>query len=193
MKMTLFQAFDKVFHPLDNMDAPERKELLYLKNLDAGECNWSTFQVLLGWVIDTFKKTWYIPNHREAHFKDILSAIPHTQKWIGVDKWHRVLGDLRSTELYLPGSLGFFFQIQESHHHIYGKMVTLTKSFHQALTYFLCLEEDMGWHKKRVYKMVPLHTTLYGYHIAFRYMCEGVVLPISTDLPKVMQPHPSAV
>ena len=38
---TLFHALDKVFRPLDRQEAKQRKEVLSLKKLDAGDCSWS--------------------------------------------------------------------------------------------------------------------------------------------------------
>ena len=39
---TIFHALDKVFRPLDRQDIKQRKEFLLLKNMDAGDCSWST-------------------------------------------------------------------------------------------------------------------------------------------------------
>ena len=40
VRRTLFHALDKVFRPLDRQDATQRKEVLSLKKLDAGDCSW---------------------------------------------------------------------------------------------------------------------------------------------------------
>ena len=42
------------------------------------------------------KTTLSLPPHQEKGFKEILAGISHTQKRIGVHKWNRVLGELRS-------------------------------------------------------------------------------------------------
>ena len=39
VRRTLFHALDKFFRPLDSKDNGERKEVLSLKNLDAGDCS----------------------------------------------------------------------------------------------------------------------------------------------------------
>ena len=44
---TLFHALDKVFRPLDRQESNQRKEVLSLKKLDAGDCSWSTCQTML--------------------------------------------------------------------------------------------------------------------------------------------------
>ena len=40
VRRTIFHALDKVFRPLDWQDANQRKEVLSLKKLDAGDCSW---------------------------------------------------------------------------------------------------------------------------------------------------------
>ena len=42
VRRTFFHALDKVFRPLDSKDNEERKEVLSLKKLEAGDCSWST-------------------------------------------------------------------------------------------------------------------------------------------------------
>ena len=74
--------------------------------------------------------------HRVERLREILSIIPRSQKRIGVDKWHQVLGELRSMVLALPGSRGLFSQMKESLCHVNGKMVTLYKGVHEALEEF---------------------------------------------------------
>ena len=74
--------------------------------------------------------------HQENLFKDILYAIPHTQKRIGVDKWHQVLGELISMGITLPVSRGLLNQIQENLRHVQGKRVMLTNCIHQVLEDF---------------------------------------------------------
>ena len=67
---------------------------------------WSTFQVLLGWVIDTFNIKLSLPPHQENRFKEILAEITTSQKRIGVDKWQRLLGELCSMYIALLGAWG---------------------------------------------------------------------------------------
>ena len=76
VRRTLFHALDKVFRPLEKMDPPHRKEVFLLKKLYAGDCSWSTCQVLLGWLVDTFNMTLCLPNHRTSRLKEIISATP---------------------------------------------------------------------------------------------------------------------
>ena len=52
-RRSLFHALDKVFRPLSDTDSAFRKEPLSLKNLQKGECSWTTSKTILGWDIDT--------------------------------------------------------------------------------------------------------------------------------------------
>ena len=50
----------------------------------------------------------------------------------------------------------------------------------------------LDWRPTRLYELVPLHTTLDGYHDAPRYICGGEVLPGPTAVPWTLQLHLSA-
>ena len=141
---TLFYVSNKVFRPLDRQDIKQRKEVLFLKKLEAGDCSWSTCQTMLGWIVDSVNMTIALPHHRGAWLKKIVSSIPRTQHRVGVDKCHRVLGELRSMALALPGSRGVFIQIQEALCHVKGKRVTLSTGVHEALEDFKWLAEDVA-------------------------------------------------
>ena len=187
-----FSCLQQIFRPLDSKDIGERKEVLSLKKLDAGDCSWSTCKLLLGWVVDTINMTISLPPHRANRFRDILAEIPATQKRISVDKWHHCLGELRSMFLALPGLRGLFSQMQEALRHVNGKRVTLTQGVHEALANFQLLAEDMASRPTRLFELVPLTPTLNGYHDSSGRMCGVVVLPGPSAVPNVLQKQPSA-
>ena len=111
---------------------------------------------------------------------------------VGVDKWHRVIGELRSMALALPGARVLFSQIQEAFCHVKGKIVTLSTGIHEALSDFRLLADDVANRLTRMYELVPLRPTMDGYHDASVYMCIGVVLPGPTDIPRSLPPQYSA-
>ena len=86
VRRTLFHALDKVFRTLDRQDTKQRKEVLSLKKIQAGDCLWSTCQTILGWIFDSVNMTITLPPHRVARLKEIVSSIPFTQHRVGVDK-----------------------------------------------------------------------------------------------------------
>ena len=130
--------------------------------------------------------------HRVAQLEEIVSSIPCSQHRIGVDKWHWVLGELRSMVLAPPKARGLFSQMQEELFHVKGKRVTLSTGVHESLSDFRWLAEDVSNRPTRIYKLVPLRPTMDGYHDASGYMCGGVVLPVPTTIPWILTPQPSA-
>ena len=85
---------------------------------------------MLGWIVDSVNMTIALPPHRVARLKEIVHSIPRTQQKVGVDKWHRVLGKLRSMAQGLPGARGLFSQMQEALCHVNDKRVTLYPGVH---------------------------------------------------------------
>ena len=86
---------------------------------------------MLGWIVESINMTIALPSHRMARLKKIVSSIPSTQHRVGVDKWHQVLGKLRSMALALPGARGLFSQMQEALCHVKDKRVTLSTGVHE--------------------------------------------------------------
>ena len=101
---TVLHALNKVFRPLHRQDTNQRKEFLSLKKLDTWDCSWSTCQTMLGWIVESINMTITLPPHRVARLKEIVSSIPRSKRRVGVDKWHRIHGELRSMALTLPAS-----------------------------------------------------------------------------------------
>ena len=58
---------------------------------------------------------------RDSRFKAIVAGMPTSQKRTGVDKWHRVIVDLSSMDIVLPGARCLFIHMQEALHHMEGK------------------------------------------------------------------------
>ena len=77
--------------------------------------------------------------------------------------------------------------MQEALRHVNGKRVTLTQGVHEALADFQWLAEDMASRPTRLFELVPLTPTLYGYHDSSGRMCGGMVLPGPSAVPRVLQ------
>ena len=122
--------------------------------------------MMLGWIIDTVNMTIVLPPHREARLGEILSEIPKTQKRISVKKWHKVLGELWSMSLALPGSRHLFSQMQEALTSKIGTQINLKKGVHQALDNFQWLLQDVTVRPTRIAEVVPLNPSAVGYHDA---------------------------
>ena len=60
-----------------------------------------------------------------------------------MDKWYRVLVNLRYMVIALPGVQVLFIHIQEDLHHSKDKKGTLTKGVHQVVAYFRWSVQDL--------------------------------------------------
>ena len=94
--------------------------------------------------------------------------------------------------LALLGSCGLFSHMQEALRHVNDKRVTLTRGVHEALADFHWLAENMASRLTGLFELVPLTRTLDGYHDSSDRMFGGVVLPVPSAVPHVLQKQPSA-
>ena len=141
-----------------------------------------------GGFINTIKMMWFLcPTERRASG---ISSPLHPM--IVVDKWHQDLGNLIFHGARPNWTPRMFGQIQESLHHVDGRKVTLTKGIHKALEYLQCMSKYLECCTTLLYNLVPLHTTLYGYHNMSGYMCGVAVLPEPTAVPLTLHIQPSS-
>eukprot|EP00984_Skeletonema_dohrnii_P038959 scaffold42778_cov289-Skeletonema_dohrnii-CCMP3373.AAC.1 len=127
VRRTLMHAIDDVFRPLGKGDSEFRREPVSMKKLLKGDCSWSTVKLVLGWIIDTVNMTIQLPPHRVDRLWEILDSIPRHQKRTSVKKWHKVLGELRSMSIALPGSRNMFGRLQKALSLQQKSRVTLNK------------------------------------------------------------------
>jgi hypothetical protein len=111
-RRTLFTCIDQVLRPLHPSDNPFRKEPNSIKKLAQGDACWSTQKIVLGWLIDTKRRTIELPPHRVDRLNHILSSFPKNQRRTSRRKWQQLVGELRSMVLALPGGRGLFSQLQ---------------------------------------------------------------------------------
>ena len=114
----------------------DQKEVLSLKNLDAGDCTCFTYQVILGWLIEISNIPLSLHPQQGKYFREIISAIPHTQNQIGADNWHIVLYKLRNMKNSQHRSGGLFVPMQEYLCYVQSKRENITKGLHHALEDF---------------------------------------------------------
>ena len=116
-----------------------------------------------------------LPPHRMERLAEILNGIPKSQKRTTVKRWHKVLGELRSMSIALPGSRNLFGRLQhalacrQSKHRI-----TLRRGVHQALDDFRWLVEDLDSRPTRLAEVVPLRPVADGLHDASGVGAGGV-------------------
>ena len=177
VRRTLLHAIDEVFRPLDKDDFPSRQEPVSIKKLRKGDTSWGTIKLALGWVINTTTATIHLPTHRLERLADILNSIPRDQKRISLKKWHRVLGELRSMSIALPGSRHLFSHLQHALTHRTGTRISLKKGVHQALIDFRWLLNDIASRPTRIAELVPMLSSAEGHHDASGMGAGGVWFP----------------
>ena len=166
VRQTLLHAVDTVFRPTDYYDGIHRREPVSIKKLRKGDCSWSTVKLILGWIIDTVTMTISLPPHRVTRLAEILSSLPRSQKRTSVKKWHKVLGELRSMSLALPGARNLFSSMQDALKTTKKHRICLKKEVHQALDDFRWMHADITKRPTRIAEVIPLLPSGLGYHDA---------------------------
>ena len=166
VRNTLMSAIDEVFRPLSPSDKPSRREPVSIKKLLKGDCSWSTMKLVLGWIINTVDQTISLPQHRVERLAEILSSIPRSQKRISIRKWHKILGELRSMSLALPGSRHLFSHMQHALLQKQGGRLSLKRGVHAAISDFKWILRDIESRPTRIAELIPLLASAVGHHDA---------------------------
>ena len=151
----LLHLNDRVFHPNDKADDLSiRREPISLKKLDKGDACWATRKIVLGWLIDTLKGTIELPPHRHHCLNHILSVTLASRR-VSTKVWHKLLGELRSMVLGIPGGHGLFSQMQlvlrsRKHHR-----VRIHNEVRDQLLDLRLLADDLAARPTRIAEVVP--------------------------------------
>ena len=184
IRRILMEAIDDIFRPLHPNDPATRREPISVSKLRKGDACWSTLKTVLGWVIDSVAMTISLPPRRLDRLSELLASIPLTQHRLAIPKWHRLLGELRSMTIALPGARGLFSSLQAALRTSDGNRLRLDKGFHDALADFRWIHQDLARRPTRLQELVPVGPTLLGAHDASGYAAGGVWLPGPTAIPR---------
>jgi hypothetical protein len=138
----LLHTMDEVLQPADPA-RPAQKEPASLKKLRKGDGNWDTRKTMLGWDVDTSQRTITLPQHRAERLRQIFAQLAG-QRRTSTKTWHKILGELRSMALAVPGARGLFSALQtalqqrEARHRI-----RITRPIRQQLTDFAALADNL--------------------------------------------------
>ena len=113
MTRHIFRAIDKLFRP-NTKDNTVREESISLKKLRKGDATWSTQKVVLGWTIDTVKKVLTLPEDFKSNLIALLNTIPPSASRCSQQRWHKLLGTLRSTVPAIAGAAVMFTRLQHA-------------------------------------------------------------------------------
>ena len=114
----------------------------------------STRKMVLGWDLDTRNLTIHLMARHHQRLLDILNDIPWTRKRISVNTWHKVLGELHSMSLALPGSRGLYSALQVRFKSD-KKCIRLTTMVHDFLDDFRWIAATLHSCPTRIYEVVP--------------------------------------
>lgn len=176
---TLLHAIDAVFRPLDNQDSPVRKHVPSLKKLLKGDAYLCTRKVVLGWLIDTVSQTLQLPPHRIERLQHLFQQL-HGKSRVSVKLWHKLLGELRSMALGVPGSRGLFSLLQEGLRHTDKYRLRITPAMRDMLEDFEHLTTTLANRPTELAELVPDHPVAIGPHDASGRGMGGVWLPATT-------------
>jgi hypothetical protein len=194
MRATL-TAMDSVFRPPDASDPPFRKEPASVKKMLKGEAAWATHKRLLGWDIDSEALTLNLPPHRFDRLLEVLQWISPPRKRLSTAKWHRLLGELRSMSVALPGTRGLFSVLQHALSKGDAKRVRLTPQVYDTAADFTALVQSLGARPTRIPELVPTLPIAVGASDACGRGMGGVWLDASARSPPIVwrSPFPAIV
>ncbi len=111
-QQAIFNSIDAIFraNPLPN-EAPNRKAIISQSKLATGDGTWSTWKVILGWLLDTSDKTLRLPLHKADRLVTIMQTFLPLRR-TSRRKWQRLLGELRHLAVAIPGARYLFSILQ---------------------------------------------------------------------------------
>ena len=188
VRRILLHAVDSVFRPLDSQDI-HRREPISVSKLRKGDVSWSTIKNILGWIINSVTMTLELPPHRQQRLGEILGSIPLSQKRTSAKKWHKLLGELRSMALALPGARNLFSTLQNALKTSSKTRIALKKGVHDTIQDFRWLHADICNRPTRIAELIPLDPSAMGYHDAAGIGAGGVWHQTPELAPRTNNPH----
>lgn len=153
LRRQLLHTNDEVFRPNDVHDQG-RRDPSSLSKFAKGEATWSTYKTILGWTIDTLRGTIELPARRKARLLEILGEARH-RKRISTKTCQKLLGELRSMVLGLPGGSGLFSQLQHALTIARGSRVRLKKGARAHLQDLYTIALDLARRPTRIAELFP--------------------------------------
>jgi hypothetical protein len=138
VKRALLSSLDVVLRPLDFQDNVHHQEPAYVKKMLKGDSTWAKRKVILVWMLDTCAMTIQLPPHRVTRLVELLDSFAPYQHRTTVNKWQKILVELRSMVLGIPWGKGIFSILQESHQTKcdQGSRVKISRAFHPIISHF---------------------------------------------------------
>lgn len=161
IRRALLQSFDRVFRPLE-ADEGARVEPVSVKKLLKGDAAWATSKVLLGWLVDSLRGTIELPSHRQERLHELVTTY-QGRKRASLKEWRKLLGELRSMAIALPGSAGLFTHMQAALVQAgQNSRIRITKSVRDELADWSWLLASLGERPTSIAEVVKKPAAFHG-------------------------------
>ncbi|KAL7563272.1 hypothetical protein ACA910_016635 [Epithemia clementina (nom. ined.)] len=161
MRRTLMHCNDLVFRPNNGLDVDRRKPLSIKKN-SKGDAAWSTHKTILGWTVDSLWMTIKLPPHRRDRLHTLI-AETQQKRTLSVTTCQKLLGELRSIALGIPGARRLFSHLQWALVHVrHHNVVCLNHNARDALSDFAALTTDILSCPTRIAEIIPTAPSFIG-------------------------------
>lgn len=144
---------DQVLRPNTPTDL-HRKQPVSEKKLRKGDATWSTRKIVLGWLIDTLRRTIELPAHRRQRLLHILQDARRRTRLL-IRNCHRLLGEVRSMLMAVSGGAGLLSHLQTALQQSQGDRVRLSKATRRQLADLHRLAEDVASRPTRIAELFP--------------------------------------
>jgi hypothetical protein len=191
VRRILLHSIDRILAPLDSVLHPQHNKPTSVKKLRKGDAYWATSKVMLGWLVDTVADTISLPPHRVQRLHEIFESL-QGKKRTSLKIWHRVIGELRSMVLAIPGCRGLFSPLQHSLTHSDKHRIRITPDVRDALDDFETLGQSIASRPTRLGEIVPATPLCTGAHDASGRGAGGIWFAPSRNL-VWRQPFPPAI
>jgi len=162
------------FRPLDKHDSPYCKHVPSKKKLQKGDSYPVTCKVILGWVVNSLEQTLELPPHQKQRLTDIFEYLRGRSR-VGLTQWQKILGELRSMAIGIPGSRGLFSLLQNEIKFSDQGRIRLTAAMIDQLSDFEYRANSLNEWPTALAELAPDHPVAIGKGMG------GVWLPAITN------------
>ena len=138
---------------------------------------------LVRWCLDgsltRSAKTLELPPHRIERLAHLFDTLRFKTR-VSTKLWHKVLGELRSMSIGIPGSRGLFSLLQEGLRHSDKYRIRITPQMRDMLDDFEHLTQSLATRPTELAELVPDHPVAVGNHDASGSGMGGVWFPSTT-------------
>ena len=135
-------------------------------------------KIVLGWILDSLTHTLELPPHQLERLQQIFDDLQICTQ-VGISKWQKVLGELRSMAIGIPGSQGLLTLLQEGLKYKDKNQICITTEMQDQLADFEYLKKDLGSQPTHLLELVPDHLVAVGPHDASGDGIRGVAMATS--------------